>query len=103
MKIQKAREIIIEFERVQLIRKRAQTRFVHCEDCRTDADFVSLSEAATLFNTKGELLFQFIKDAGSHYQTQNGSGVFICLNSLLVSMKTKTDGSNIKMIHRENK
>ena len=102
MKIQKAREIIIEFERVQLIRKRAKTRLVHCEDCRTDADFVSLSEAATLFNSKPELLFQFIKNAGSHYKTENGSGVFICLNSLLVNMKAKTDGSNIKLIDGEN-
>lgn len=91
MKIQKMREIVIEYERVQIIRKRAKTHLVYCEKCRTDADFVSLLEAATLFNTAGEQLLEFIKRTGSHYQTENGSGVFICLNSLLTKMKEKSE------------
>lgn len=102
MKIQKIREIVIEYERVQIIRKRAKTHLVYCEQCLTDADFISLTEAATLFNTAGEKLFEFIKRTGSHYQTETGNGIFICLNSLLAEMKKKTGGTG-KLITDQEK
>jgi hypothetical protein len=93
MKIQKTREIVIEYERVQIIRKRAKTHLVYCEECRTFADFVSLAEATTLFNTASKNLLEFIKRTGSHYQTENCKGIFICLNSLLTQLREKADSA----------
>ncbi len=93
MKTQKLREIVIEFERIQIIRRRARTSLQFCAECRTNADFISFVEAATLFNTKPELLFQFIKDTGSHYQTETGREIFVCLNSLLARMRERSKNS----------
>ena len=91
MKIQKLREIIIEFERVQVVRKRARTHLLFCAACRAEADFVALGEASSLFNTETETLFQFIKTNTSHYETASGGEIFVCLPSLLSRMKAKTN------------
>lgn len=88
MKVKNTREIIIEFERIRIIRKRARTSLEFCGQCRTEADFISFDEAATLFNTDPELLFQFINNTGSHYQTKGDGEIFICLKSLIARMKT---------------
>ena len=91
MKIPKLREIVIEFERVQVIRKRARTHLLFCADCRGEADFVAIDEASSLFNTETETLFQFIKNNTSHYELASGGEIFVCLPSLLSRMKAKTD------------
>lgn len=91
MKIQKLREIVIEFERVQVVRKRARTHLFFCDACRAEADFVALREASSLFNTDVEILFQFIKTNASHYETSAGGEIFVCLPSLLSRMKAKTN------------
>lgn len=98
MKLSRQREIIIEFERVQIVRKRAKTHLRSCLGCQTNADFVLLHEAASLFNSTANLLFQFIKDTESHYQTDLGGGIFICLNSLLANMRNQSNGSKLKLI-----
>jgi hypothetical protein len=98
MKMQKPREIVIEFERVQIIRKRAKTHLINCRMCRHEVDFVSLREAATLFGTNVEQLFQFIKINHSHYEINAGGEIFICLISLLAQMKAKTNISQIKLL-----
>lgn len=90
MKIQKLREIVIEFERVQVVRKRARTQLLFCAACRQEADFVALGEAASLFNTGTDILFQFIKANSSHYETSAAGEIFVCLPSLLSRMKAKT-------------
>lgn len=91
MKIQKSREIIIEYEKIQIIRKRVETMLEICTECRTIVDFISLNEAATLLNTKCEILFQFIKDTSSHFQTKKAGEISICLNSLLARMKERSE------------
>ena len=98
MNIQKQREIVIEFEIVQIIRKRARTHLIDCRMCRRETDFIELCEAATLFNTNVEQLFQFIKNNRSHYEIDAGGEIFICLVSLLTQMKAKTNISQIKLI-----
>lgn len=103
MKIQKQREIIIEFERVQLIRKRAKTSLLNCHKCRRETDFIPLLEAAKLFSTNVEQLFQFIKINNSHFETAANGEIFICLVSLLTCMKTKTNISQIKLIGETKK
>lgn len=93
MKVQKQREVCIEYERVQLIRKRARTHFFYCDECQMQTDFVFLNEAAKLFSTRVEVLFQFIRDTGSHYRTKNEGEIFICLNALIEQMKARTNRS----------
>lgn len=103
MKMQKHREIVIEFERVQLIRKRAKTHLIDCRECRREVDFVTLREAATLFGTSVEQLFEFIKINNCHYEIDAGGEIFICLVSLLAQMKAKTNISQIKLIGETKK
>jgi hypothetical protein len=98
MKIQRQRELIIEFERVQLVRKKAKTHLIFCKSCGRDADFVSLREASTLFGTQIENLFRFIKINNSHYETNTDGEIYICLVSFLACMKSKTNISQIKLL-----
>ncbi len=98
MKMQKQREIVIEFERVQIIRKRAKTHLIACRECRNEVDFLSLREAAKLFGTETEQLFQFIKINKCHFEIEAGGEIFVCLVSLLTRMKANTNISQIKLI-----
>lgn len=103
MNIQKQREIVIEFERIQLIRKRAKTNLIDCRMCRRKTDFIELREAAMLFSTNVEQLFEFIKTTRSHYEIDASGEIFICLVSLLAQMKAKTNISQIKLIGETKK
>ena len=42
------REIVVEYEQIRLIRKRARTALAHCDKCGTEADFVRLTDAAAI-------------------------------------------------------
>jgi hypothetical protein len=98
MKVQKQRELIIEFERVRIVRKKAKTHLIFCKSCGREADFVSLREASTIFDTQIETLFRFIKINKSHYETGTGGETYICLVSFLACMKSKTNISQIKLL-----
>jgi len=98
MKIQKQRELIIEFERVQLVRKKASTHLIFCRNCGREVDFVSLREASSLFSTPTENLLQFIRINQSHFESGTNGEIYICLVSFLASMKAKTNISQIKLI-----
>src|SRR6478672_10404933 len=98
MKIQKQRELIIEFERVQLVRKKAKTHLIFCRNCGREVDFVSLREASALFGTQAENLLQFIKINNSHFEAGADGEIYVCLISFLTAMKAKTNLSNIKLL-----
>lgn len=101
--MQKQREIVIEFERVQLIRRKTKTHLINCRMCRNETDFITLREAASLFGTSIEQIFQFVKATNSHYEIDAGGEIFICLVSLLAQMRTKTKISQIKLIGETKK
>ncbi len=98
MKIQKQRELIIEFERVRLVRKKAKTHLLFCRDCGREADFVSLREASSLFAAPSENLLQFIKFNNSHFETGANGEIYVCLLSFLALMKQKTNLSRVKLL-----
>lgn len=98
MKIQKQREIVIEFERVQLVRKKAKTHLIFCNICGREIDFVSLREAASLFVTPAENLLQFVKINNSHFETGADGEIYVCLISFLTCMKQKINLSSIKVL-----
>jgi hypothetical protein len=80
------REIVIEFEKVLTIRKRARTTLVQCKECRKASDAVSLHEACELFETTCELLFQFVVQNNGHYHLGIDDRVYLCVPSLLEIM-----------------
>ncbi len=98
MKIQQKREIVIEFERVQLVRKKARTHIIFCRNCGREVDFISLREAVALFATQADNLLQFVRASGSHFESGADGEIYICLVSFLAAMKAKTNVSRIKMI-----
>ncbi len=93
MKILRSREIVIEFERVQLITKKAKTRVVLCTECGSETDFVSLRDAAELFDTEIDLLTSFIAANGCHFRTDSVGSPFVCIHSLLDAMRRQSLGN----------
>lgn len=98
MKIQKRREIVIEFERVQIVRKKAETHLDFCCECGREVDFVPLKEAAALFLTPTESLLHFVRVNNSHLTIDTDGEMIVCLASLLARMKAKSNVAQIKLI-----
>jgi hypothetical protein len=82
MKVKTTREIVIEIERVRTIRKRCSTHVLFCAECNNDADFITLQEAANLFEVELDLLRSFALEYLCHTQLSDKEN-FLCLPSLL--------------------
>lgn len=93
---QKQREIVIEFEKVRTIRKRAKTSFAFCPSCGTDTDFVELLSAAQLFDIYDGDLAAFVAANAVHHD----GDMDICFPSLLAVMHARTNGLQVKQIGR---
>ena len=89
MTAQIRRAIVIEFEKVQAIRKRAKTSLAFCVHCRIDVDAVPLIEAAELFETALEDLFQFTRQNECHYHVGGDDIIYLCVPSLIERMQQK--------------
>jgi hypothetical protein len=92
------REVVIEIERVQLVRNRARTQVRYCPDCGAETDFVSLIEAGALFMVDTDPMTSFIAVNPCHFQTRADGDVCICLIALLETMRTKSIGSRIELL-----
>jgi hypothetical protein len=92
------REIVVEYERIQLIRKRAKTRVGHCPGCGHSSDFVSLDNAAQLFEVERDVLVTFIDRHLSHAHSVNNSETEICIAELLRNARALNGGTNIGRI-----
>jgi hypothetical protein len=90
------REIVIEYEQIKLIRKRAKTEFSHCEHCGETADFVPLDAAAELFETHSDDLVAFIRSNTCHHRPAAAT-TMLCINSLLATIKTKSLDHQFKL------
>lgn len=98
----KHREVVIEFERVQLIRSRAKTQVEHCWDCGETSDFLDVRKAATLFRIPEATLIEFVKANDCHYQICEVVGVIsICLSSLQSRMRA-VEGSKMKLLGKSS-
>lgn len=85
---------MIEFEKVQHIRKRAVTTLAHCVGCGGDADFIRLAAAAALFDTTNGDLATFVASNAVHLNTE----IDICIPSLLTVMHERTHGNGTRLI-----
>lgn len=88
------REIVIEFERIQLIRKRAKTRLAQCDVCGRDRDFVCVAVAAELFGIVESDLFSFIRTKNVHMIGKTE----ICLTSLMDAIGERQNGERTRLI-----
>ena len=98
MTTQRQREIVIEFEKVLLIRKRAVTTLAYCRECSDTADFVGLSLAAELFGTADNDLARFIEVNAVHAEANGNGKVDICIPSMLNVMHEHTNGHGVRLI-----
>ena len=98
MPTKRQREIVIEYERILLIRRRAKTDREHCKFCRADVDLVSITAAAEIFETPEVELFRFMQINRCHFTAEKGETVRICIPSLLACLKTRALNRHIKRI-----
>lgn len=96
MTTQRQREIVIEYERIQLIRKKAKTELTHCERCGGESDFVAIDAAAELFEIHIDDLFAFIIGNDCHHHA--AAKTLVCINSLLATIKTRSLDHQLKLV-----
>lgn len=96
------REIVIEFEKVQMIRKRARTIYTYCRDCGVDKDFVGVQAAATLFGISVDELSSFVSANSVHLAAVGAGGNGICVASLLDVMQAKQQAIAPKLTISQN-
>lgn len=87
------REIVIEFERVQLTRKRARTEVVPCHQCEEAVDFVGVVDAAELFELDADEILEFAVSQGCHFRTSADGEIALCVRSMFNAMDKKYNGS----------
>lgn len=98
----KPKSVVLEIERVQIIRRKCQAHTGFCRNCKSEADFIPLMEAASLFEINSAKLFRFVQANASHYTNDLKGDIFLCVSSLLTCVNTKTNGSKMKMINGDN-
>jgi hypothetical protein len=91
------REIIIEFEQIRTIQKKAKLRVSFCRDCGQDADFVTLPSAAYLFDVTIQKFDEFILNNNCHNEKRTDGCIYICLNSLLSFMREAMANTKISI------
>lgn len=82
------REVVIEYERIQVIRKRAKTDLAECPGCGHTSDHVRLEIAIELFETTADGIREFVERNNCHQHAAT-TGTLLCLDSLLEVMKTR--------------
>jgi hypothetical protein len=95
MKVSKRPELVIEFVRTQRVRRRAPLHSRICRECGGLSDFVSLFEAAKLFDICEQEILRFTKENACHINTETPD-VHLCLVTFLEAMKSRT--ANFKLI-----
>ena len=102
MEESRAREIVIEIERIKTIRKTCRTRVMFCPDCAAEADFISLNEAVELFEVDIRQLRAVIRHHVCDVSGNEGD-ILICVASFLAEMRTMTGGAQIGDSERETR
>lgn len=94
--------VVLEIERVQLVRRKCPAHSGFCGKCERESDFIPLIEAASLFDINSAGLFRFVQANASHYINDVRGDIFLCVSSLLACVNAKTNDSKIKMINGDN-
>lgn len=95
MAVLNQRNVVVEFECVQIIRKRCKTHVMACRCCGRETDFLSLEQAAQLFEAAACDLFRFLKENACHFKTCPAGIVHICLATLLKTMRERSGAASL--------
>ncbi len=90
--------VVLEIERMQLVRRKCRAHPGFCGKCKGEADFIPLTEAASLFEINSARLFRFVQTNDSHYTNDLSGDIFLCVRSFLACVNAKTNGSKLKMM-----
>lgn len=96
------RQVVVEIEKVQLIRKRAPSISLFCANCTRHTDFVSAPDAATLFEVDPDELFQTLRNKEVHLQVSAASGIHICVTSLMAFFERRCRESRMRLLTGDN-
>lgn len=91
------RRLVVEVERMQMIRKWISTKFFDCGSCGREVDFVTVCEAAQIFEISDAELGSFLKSNDCHSSTYTGSEQHICLRSLMKSLNLTTGKHEVRL------
>lgn len=78
------RQLVIELERVQTVRRRVPTIRGYCTECRAASDLVDLSDLARLFEVSLADAVLQMRRRRIHMQHQVAGSIVVCAESLLV-------------------
>ncbi|PYS98776.1 MAG: hypothetical protein DMF63_14390 [Acidobacteria bacterium] len=92
------REVVLEIEHIQVVRKRAKTQLAICRECKSTTDFITLPRAAELFSTSTSDLFEFTQSYGCHFRVENGQDILLCLTDLLTAMSKRMRTGTVKLL-----
>jgi hypothetical protein len=98
MQVCRQREVVLEIERVKLVRKRMKTSIRFCRSCGRSTDFIQLIKAAGFFEVTASELFDFICLNHSHFQLGNEDEIYICLADLLAAMNKRVNLGAVKIL-----
>ena len=98
MKISKHRELVVEVEHVETIRRRARTGLGFCAECGKQVELLSLEDAARLFDAHAADLMNFIKVNRCHFHRSPDRDVYICLAGFLAALRLHTRSNCFKLI-----
>ena len=95
------RQLIIEFERVQRVRKHARTHLRYCETCSRNSEFISVAQAAELFELPEDELLVLDRDGGKrlHFYDRP-SGPEICVEGIIDAIGKRWAGRELKLATR---
>lgn len=80
----KIREIKIEVERVRVVSNLKKSRS-NCENCSSESEFISLSNALQIFGTTETMIAQLAKEKIVHLKLGIKNELLICLPSILMA------------------
>src|SRR5262245_64671250 len=84
------RELVIEIERIQTIRRSVNTRPAVCLECGSKSEFVDLVKIAALFDMTPSRFLDAMHTNACHIKVE--SGVQICITSVLSFLRTLSQG-----------
>ena len=103
MKISPKREVIVEIERLTLVRKRATTTLEWCRECGKSTDLIPLVKAAELFSITPAELLEFTRVNHCHFSVGRDGEIHLCLVALLSAMSKRITTGSIKLIGEQPK
>jgi hypothetical protein len=89
MKGSREREVVLEIERVRLVRKRVRSTFSFCRDCSRSTDFIPLTLAAQFFGVTAAELLDFTRVNQCHFSVGNEGEINLCVADLLAAMNLR--------------